>query len=73
MGVLVNDFLILRKEVFNQINFLEENIKKRTHQISCQKDKIKEQNIQISAQRDEVITKNKLIESQNKNMRHERY
>lgn len=68
IGQLVDNFLILRKEVWNQINFLEDNIKKRTEQILSQNNKIKEQNEEISAQRDEVMKKSILIQKQNSNI-----
>ncbi|MBN1184358.1 MAG: SpoIIE family protein phosphatase [Bacteroidales bacterium] len=68
IGKLADNFLILRKEVWNQINFLEDNIVKRTRQIQAQNEHIKEQNEEILAQRDEVLIKSEIIEKQNKSI-----
>ena len=65
IGKLVNSFIILQNKICNQLDFLEENITKRTQQIVLQNKHIKEQNEEISSQRDDVIAKNSLIKKQN--------
>ncbi len=68
IGQLVKNFLLLREEVYNQINFLEKNIEKRTRQMMVQNIQIKEQNEEIMSQRDEVLLKSSIIEKQNKSL-----
>lgn len=66
VGLLIGNYLILRKEIINLIHNFQAKVDQRTEAILCQKERIKYQKEEIEVQRDEVFRQNKLIEFQKK-------
>lgn len=64
VGILIDNYKILRSEIISLITDLQKKVEKRTQAITCQKERIEQQKEEIEAQRDELFEQNKLIEFQ---------
>lgn len=64
VGVLIDNYLILREEILSLINDFQKKVEQRTKAIECQKDRIGHQKEEIEAQRDELYRQNQIIHEQ---------
>lgn len=64
IGKLTNNFIILRDEIMDHINFFKKKVEERTRELQQQNHKILQQKEEIEAQRDDLNRKNKMIEFQ---------
>lgn len=65
MGKLIQNYNILKHQIFVLITQFKKKVEERTHEITHQKNKIEEQNSEILAQRDRLYAINEEIENQN--------
>ncbi len=64
VGLLIDNYLILRTEILSLINDFQQKVEQRTKAIECQKDRIGHQKEEIEAQRDELFRQNQIIQKQ---------
>jgi serine phosphatase RsbU (regulator of sigma subunit) len=64
VGILIDNYLILREEILSLINDFQKKVEQRTKAIECQKDRIGHQKEEIEAQRDELYRQNQIIHEQ---------
>ncbi|MCB2194866.1 MAG: SpoIIE family protein phosphatase [Bacteroidetes bacterium] len=64
VGILIDNYLILREEILSLINDFQKKVEQRTKAIECQKDRIGHQKEEIEAQRDELYRQNQIIQEQ---------
>lgn len=66
IGQLGQNFIILRDEIFDYLNYFKEKVDERTAELLIEKNKVENQKEEIEAQRDELNNQNQLILKQKK-------
>ncbi len=66
IGRLGHNFIILRDEIFDYLNYFKEKVDERTAELLIEKNKVENQKEEIEAQRDALNCQNQLISAQKK-------
>ncbi len=64
IGQLGHNFIILRDEIFDYLNYFKEKVAERTEELLIEKNRVENQKEEIEAQRDALNCQNQLISSQ---------
>lgn len=66
IGQLGHNFIILRNEIFDYLNYFKEKVDERTAELLIEKNRVENQKEEIETQRDELNSQNQLIIKQKK-------
>lgn len=66
IGQLGQNFIVLRDEIFDYLNYFKEKVEERTAELLMEKNKVENQKEEIETQRDELNCQNQLILMQKK-------
>ncbi|NVO08407.1 MAG: SpoIIE family protein phosphatase [Bacteroidales bacterium] len=66
IGQLGHNFIILRDEIFDYLNYFKEKVDERTEELLIEKNRVENQKEEIEAQRDALNCQNQLISAQKK-------
>lgn len=72
IGQLASNFIILRDEIIDYINYFKEKVDERTAELLVEKNKVENQKEEIEAQRDALDCQNQLIVKQKKEVEKQR-
>jgi serine phosphatase RsbU (regulator of sigma subunit) len=72
IGQLGNNFLILRNEIVDYLNYFKEKVDERTAELLIEKNRVENQKEEIEAQRDALNCQNQLILKQKKEVEKQR-